>query len=133
MPESRLRPEAYTLSALFVGLVCSLSSVQAKDCKATAKASTFEYKSGELAPQFAVRVQGCGARQYSTGRVLYSARIVDDQNREDTLTSLDARWIRRQGSQFTFGPSGTERLPAGRVARVRELTDVEVSECECVD
>lgn len=108
-------------------------AAQAVQCTGTAQVVSFTYKPGELSPQFRVTVQGCAGKRASSGRLDYSARVVDSSNREDTLNRLDANWMGREGSTFTFAPSGVTRVPAGQVAAVRELTDVKVLYCACVD
>ena len=116
-----------------IALAVGGAMAQAAHCTATAQAATFTYNPGELSPQFRVTVKGCAGMRASTGRLDYSARVVDFSNREDTLTKLDAKWMGREGASFTFAPSGVTRVPAGQVADVREITDVNVLECACVD
>ena len=120
----------YTLAA--VALLTALG-VQAQQCTGTATAHGFKYSAGDLTPEFDVVVKGCEKKRASTGRLQFTARGADPGNLEQTIPGLDARWTSREGPKFTFSPAQSTQLQKGLFASVKQLADIKVIECGCVD
>ena len=114
--------------ALLTGL-----GAHAQQCTGTAAVHSFKYNAGELTPEFDVVVKGCEKKRASTGRLQFTARGKDPGNLEQTLPGLDARWTSREGPKFTFSPAQTSQLQKGLISSVKQLTDLKVIECACVD